>query len=220
MTKNIKITWLGHSAVKLSGSKNILIDPFFLATPPEAKAAAIENIDIIAVTHAHADHLGEAYELCKSTGATLVGIAEIADEAAALGIKAEGMNIGGKIVVEGVSISMVFACHSARIGNPAGYVIELDGKRIYHAGDTGLTLEMKLIGELYQPELSLLPIGDRYTMGAAQAAKAVKFLQTKKAVPMHYDTFPAINADPAEFKRLVADKAEVVILEKGEALTL
>jgi len=124
------------------------------------------------------------------------------------------------VEAKGVKIHMVQALHSAEKGDPAGVVIEMDGKTIYHAGDTGLTYDMKLIGEFFNPDLSFIPIGDRYTMGVPSAAKAVEFIQTKKVIPVHYNTFPIVRADPEEFKKRVGDKAEVIILKPGESYTL
>jgi L-ascorbate metabolism protein UlaG (beta-lactamase superfamily) len=115
---------------------------------------------------------------------------------------------------------MVQALHSCEKGDPAGVVIELDGKKIYHAGDTGLTYDMKLIGEFFHPDLSLLPIGDRYTMGPESAAKAVELTQTKKVIPIHYGTFPLVEVDPEEFKKKVGNRAEVIILKPGETYSL
>ena len=116
---------------------------------------------------------------------------------------------------KGVKIHMVPALHSAEKGNAAGVVVEMDGKNIYHAGDTGLTYDMKIIGEYFHPDLSFIPIGDRYTMGPASAAKAVEFVQTKKVVPIHYGTFPLVAGDPEEFKKNVGPLAEVIILKPG-----
>lgn len=216
----MKITWLGHSAVKLEADKTILIDPFFAGPSQNLKANQSTGIDFVAVTHGHGDHIGDAFEICKENNATFIGGAELADEAEKFGLKALGMNIGGKIAVGGVVFNMVFAAHSANIGSPAGFVIEMNGLKVYHAGDTGLTLEMKLIGELFKPDLSLLPIGDTYTMGADMAAIAVEYLQTKKVIPIHYNTFPAINADPNVFKKKVGAKAEVIVIEPGDYFEL
>ncbi len=217
----IKATWLGHSAVLLEGSRTVVIDPFLTGNPAAAVSApSIKKADIVVVTHHHGDHLGDAFAICQSTGATLVAMHEIAVEGQAKNIKTEGMNIGGTVEVGGVKIHMVSALHSAEKGNAAGVVVEMDGRRIYHAGDTGLTLDMKLIGEFFHPDLSFLPIGDRYTMGPASAAKAVEFIRTKRVVPIHYGTFPIVDADPREFKTLVGDAAEVAILKPGESVTV
>jgi L-ascorbate metabolism protein UlaG (beta-lactamase superfamily) len=217
----MEITWMGHSAVKIKGSKTIYIDPF-LTDNPAASACPedIETADVVIVTHYHGDHVGDSFAICKKTGATLVSIHEVAVEANAEGITTEGMNIGGTVEANGVKIHMVQALHSAEKGDPSGVVIELDGKTIYHAGDTGLTLDMKLIGEFFHPHLSFLPIGDRYTMGIPSAAKAVEFIQTEKVIPIHYGTFPIVQADPEEFKKRVGNIAEVIILKPGESYNL
>lgn len=214
------ITWLGHSSVKIKGSITVYIDPFLTGNP---KAAAdpteIMDADLIIVTHHHGDHVGDAYAICKQTGAPLVSVHEVAVEAGEQGVTAEGMNIGGTIDVKGIRIHMVTAHHSAEKGDPTGVVLEMDGKTIYHAGDTGLTYDMKLIAEFFKPDLSFLPIGDRYTMGIPSAVKAVEFTGTKKVIPVHYGTFPIIEADPYEFKKLVGDLAEVIVLQPGESYT-
>jgi L-ascorbate metabolism protein UlaG (beta-lactamase superfamily) len=216
-----KLTWLGHSAVKIEGTTTILIDPFLSQNPASSyNKNDIEKIDLVFVTHHHADHIGDAFAICKENNATLVAIHEIAIEAQEQGIDAEGMNIGGTIECLGVKFHMVNALHSALKGNPAGVVIEIDNKKIYHAGDTGLTYDMKLIGEFFKPDLSFLPIGDRYTMGIESAAKAVEFIETQRVVPIHYNTFPLITADPNEFKKLVGNKAEVIILKPGQSYQL
>lgn len=217
----MEITWFGHSAVRIKGSKTVIIDPFMTGNPvctfsPEE----ITEVDIMIVTHDHGDHLGDAFSICKNTGATLFSIHEIAVAAEAEGITAEGMNIGGTVKSGDVKVHMVQAVHSSEKGDPTGVVLEMDGKTIYHAGDTGLTYDLKLIGDFFQPDLSFIPIGDRYTMGIPSAAKAVEFVKTKKVIPVHYNTFPLVEADPEEFKRSVGKMAEVIILNPGESYTL
>ncbi|MFW6124111.1 MAG: metal-dependent hydrolase [Acidobacteriota bacterium] len=213
----MQITWLGHSAVKIKGSKTIYIDPFLSENPAASISPdEITEADIVIVTHDHSDHMGDAFPICKKTGATLVGIHEIAVMAESEGITSEGMNIGGTVDVKGVKIHMVNAFHSCDKGDPAGVVLEMDNKTLYHAGDTSLTYDMKLIADFFHPDLSFLPIGDRYTMGINSASKAVEFTQTKKVIPVHYNTFPLVEADPQEFKKRVGDKAEVIILKPGE----
>jgi L-ascorbate metabolism protein UlaG (beta-lactamase superfamily) len=217
----MEITWLGHSAVRIKGSRIIYIDPFLTGNPAASTTPdKIKEADIIIVTHHHGDHLGDAFALAKKTGATLVGIHEVAVDAQALGIQTEGMNIGGTVDVKGVKVHMVQALHSAEKGNAAGVVVEMDGKRLYHAGDTGLTYDMKLIGEFFKPDLSFIPIGDRYTMGVPSAVKAVEFVQTKRVIPIHYGTFPIVQSDPQEFKRRVGALAEVIVLKPGGSYTL
>jgi L-ascorbate metabolism protein UlaG (beta-lactamase superfamily) len=217
----MKITWLGHSAVIIKGSRTVVIDPFLTGNPAAAMTPEdITQADVVIVTHDHGDHKGDSFEICKKTGATLVSIHEVAVQAEAEGIATEGMNIGGTVDTHGIKVHMVQALHSSETGDPAGVVVEMDGKMIYHAGDTGLTYDMKLIAEFFHPDLSLLPIGDRYTMGIGSAAKAVEFTQTKRVIPIHYGTFPFVEADPEEFKKRVGNKAEVIILKPGESYTL
>ncbi len=217
----IEITWLGHSAVKIQGSKVVYIDPFLTGNPAASTAPEkIKTADVVVVTHHHGDHLGDAFAIAKKTNAVIVAMHEVAVEAQALGIEVEGMNIGGTVEARGVKVHMVTATHSADKGNAAGVVVEMDGKRLYHAGDTGLTYDMKIIGEFFQPDLSFLPIGDRYTMGPASAAKAVEYVQTKKVIPIHYGTFPIVCCDPEEFKKKVGTQAEVIILKPGELYRL
>lgn len=217
----IKITWLGHSAVKIAGSKTILIDPFITGNPAAPLAIAnIGQVDMVFVTHYHSDHISDAFAICKKTGATLIAIHEIAVEAEAQKITTEGMNIGGTITLDQIRFNMVPAAHSAMKGSAAGVVIEMDGKRIYHAGDTGLTYEMQLIGELFKPDLCLLPIGDRYTMGINSAARAIDLLQTRRVIPIHYNTYAPITVDPLAFKAKVGKKADVIILTPGEEYIL
>ena len=217
----LDITYLGHSAVRIKGAKTVFIDPFLSGNPKAALAPEkIASADVVVVTHDHGDHLGDAFAIAKRTGAVLVAMHETAVEAGSLGLTSEGMNIGGTVEARGVKVHMVPALHSAGKGNAAGVVVEIDGKRIYHAGDTGLTYDLKLVGEFFHPDLSFIPIGDRYTMGPVSAAKAVEFIKTKKVVPVHYGTFPLIAADPEEFKRLVGAAAEVLILKPGESIRL
>lgn len=216
-----KINFLGHSAVCIEGNKIIYIDPF-LNDNPVAKPSPkqIKIADIVIITHNHADHIGDAYEICRKTGSILVGIHEIAVDAENAGIKSEGMNIGGTINVEGVVINMVNANHSCMNGHAAGVVLEMDGFTIYHPGDTGLFGDMRIMGEFFNIDLAFLPIGDRYTMGIKSAAKAVEYLKPEKVIPIHYNTFPVIQADPYEFKKLVGSLAEVLILNPGEYVEL
>jgi L-ascorbate metabolism protein UlaG (beta-lactamase superfamily) len=217
----MEITWLGHSAIKIKGSRTVFIDPFMTGNPACPTCPdEVKEADVIIVTHHHGDHLGDAFALAKKTGAVLVGIHEIAVEAQAEGIAAEGMNIGGTVEVKGLKVHMVVAHHSAEKGNATGVIVEIDGKQLYHAGDSGLTYDMKLIAEFFHPDLSFIPIGDRYTMGISSAVKAVEFVGTKRVIPVHYGTFPIVQADPKEFKRRVGKLAEVIILKPGETYTL
>jgi L-ascorbate metabolism protein UlaG (beta-lactamase superfamily) len=218
----MQITWLGHSCVLLTGSKKVLIDPFI-----EGGSVAAACPDIVAVTHGHDDHMGETVALGKKT----VAITEIAKYLKAKGVPTESMNIGGTHVVDGVSFTMTPAMHSTFIeeagpgfsgGSPAGFVIGMDGVRVYHAGDTGLFSDMKLIGELYHPDVALLPIGGRYTMGVAEAMMAANFIGAKTVIPVHYNTWDRIAADPTVLKKAVERTTDlkVRILSPGESLEI
>ena len=221
MNAPLEITFLGHSAVRIAGTKIVFLDPFLTGNPSASlKAADIHAADIIGVTHDHGDHLGDAFMIAKRTGAEIVAIHELANDATDQGLKAVGFNIGGTVEVRGVRFHMVSALHSAAKGVPAGLVVEMDGKCIYHAGDTGLTYDMKLVGEFFQPDLAFLPIGDWFTMGPASAAKAVEFCRARKVVPIHYGTFPVLSGDPEVFKACVGTAAEVIILTPGEKMVL
>ncbi|WP_457742956.1 metal-dependent hydrolase [Thermococcus sp.] len=223
----VKVRFLGHAAFYLEGSKKILIDPFLSGNPQAAVKPEEIEADLILVTHAHGDHVGDAVEIAKRTGAKIVAMFDVANYISeqAKDVEVIGMNYG-PTEIDGVGIVQVPAWHSSSdgihsIGNPCGYIVKLDGKTIYHAGDTFVFLDMGLFAELYGPiDLALLPIGGHFTMGPKEAAKAVELLKPRKVVPMHYNTWPPISADPEEFKRLVGDKAEVVILKPGEELEL
>ena len=215
----MEITFAGHACFILSGSKKIVIDPMPLG----------ENIDadIVLITHAHADHLGDFPEKFPKTYASH----ELAGWLLKRGVDAVGMNIGGTAVEDGVSITMVHAEHSNSLeengvpvymGEPCGFVISMDGACVYHAGDTGLFSDMKLIGSLYHPDVSLLPAGGHYTMGPAEAMMAAEFVGAPLVIPMHYNTVPAIAQDLTEFKRAIelttAMKAE--LLHPGNTLII
>lgn len=207
------IRYIGHSCFSLEGSKKILIDPM----PAQAKNV---DADLVLVTHGHGDHLGITAELNKKT----IAIHELARYLKSLGLDAIGMNIGGTVEIDGVKIHMVPAIHSSSVevdgqdrymGEPAGYVIEMDNILVYHAGDTSLFGDMKLIYELYHPNVALLPVGGHFTMDPAQAMIASEWIGASVVIPMHYNTFPVIEQDLTEFKRAV----EVTGQRKAELLS-
>lgn len=211
----VKATYLGHATVLLEGSKKILIDPFLTSNPKAAaKPKELTGIDVVAVTHDHEDHFEDAFSICKREKAVFVGIHELAVAAQREGLTAEPMNIGGSVTVGGVRISMVHATHSSYKGHVAGLIFEIDGKTIYHMGDTGLTYDMKILPEFFDIDLAFVPIGDRYTMGPPSAAKAVEWCGAKKAVPIHYNTFPLIEVDPEDFRKRLPDGV-VCVVEPG-----
>ncbi len=218
----VKMRWLGHSAFELAYKGAIVyVDPF-LSNNPKApiKAEGIRGADFILVTHDHADHLGDAEAIARRTGAAIVSIPEVAG-ALPDDLKKVQMNMGSLVDLgRGIRVAMVPAVHTSNRGGPVGYVIEGDGTRIYHAGDTALFGDMALIKRLYSPEVALIPIGGHYVMGPKEAAVALTLLEPKVAIPMHYGTFPVLYGEPSEFaeeaKRL-APSVRVVILKPGES---
>jgi len=218
----MKITWLGHSALQIDGSRSVFIDPFLTGNPKAScRAEDIARADVVIVSHDHNDHLGDSFAICRRTGATLVALHEIALAAADNKVKAEGMGIGGTVAVYGIEVSLVPAFHSAGLGGTAaGIIVAMDGRTIYHAGDTGLSMEMRLIGEMYRPDIAFLPIDGRFNMTPRLAAKAVELLAVPRVVPIHYDTFPAIRSSAAEFRKLVGSLSTVTVLSPGGSIEL
>jgi L-ascorbate metabolism protein UlaG (beta-lactamase superfamily) len=219
---DMKLTWLGHSCVRLSGTKIVLVDPFI----DEGKEVTTD-CDIVAVTHGHGDHMGDTVRLKKTT----VVINDIAKYLEKKGVPAEGMNIGGTIEVDGVRFTMTQAVHSSWLeeggigcngGAAAGYVITMDGKKVYHAGDTALFSDMKLIGDLYRPDVALLPIGGRFTMGPEEAMMAAQYIGAPLVIPIHYNTWPKISQDPSRFKFAIERTTDmkVAVLAPGETIEL
>ena len=216
----MQITYLGHSCVLLAGTKRVIIDPFI-----EGGSVLGLDPDIVAVTHGHSDHMGETVALKKKT----IAITEIGRYLKTRGVPAETMNIGGTHTVDGVSFTMTPAQHTSTIeeatpgfsgGAAAGFVVRMDGVSVYHAGDTGLFSDMKLIGDLYHPEIALLPIGGRFTMGINEAMIAAGFIGAKTVIPIHYNTWDRIAADAAAFKHAIERTTDmkVRILAPGESM--
>lgn len=217
----MRLTWLGHACFSLVGSRKILIDPFI----PEGSLS--EEPDIVAVTHAHADHMGITVQLGKKT----VAVNEVAKYLKTKGVPVEAMNIGGSISVDGVRFTMTPALHSSWLedegmgyygGVAAGFVITMDGTTVYHAGDTALFSDMQLIRDLYRPDVALLPVGGRFTMGPEEAMIAARYTGARLVIPMHYDTFPAICQDLENFKQAIerTTSSKVRILSPGESIDL
>jgi len=233
--KNTELTYMGHSTFKIKspGGKTLIIDPWVDGNPscPE-KLKKIDALDIMAVTHAHFDHIGDGVRIGTEFQPKVVGIYETCVWLNNKGIKnILPMNKGGTQEVDGIKFTMVHADHSCGIqeedgtitygGEAVGYVIEFEnGFRVYHAGDTAVFSDMKLIAEIYNPELIMIPIGDLFTMSPTEAAYACRFLSPKYVIPMHYGTFPLLTGTPADLKHLTQDLKglEIIALKPGETL--
>jgi len=234
--QDTEITWLGHAAFHLKSPEgtDVLIDPW-LDNPsaPDINKDEV-SADIIALTHGHFDHMGNTVEIAKRTGATVVGIFEIAQYLGNQGLEDDqtvGMNIGGTAEVDGLKFTMVHAIHSSGIvsdanlvqgGDPAGFVIEMEnGYGVYHTGDTELYSDMKLIGEFHNPDMMLVCMGDHFTMGPEKAARSIEWVDPEYSVPMHYGTFPLLTGTPEALKSALPEKYKerVVVADPGEKLT-
>lgn len=228
------ITYMGHGTfkIKTSQDKTVLIDPWVMGNPacPE-NLKKFDKIDLMLITHAHFDHIADAVELAKKHKPQIICIFETALWLQSKGVEnITGMNKGGSAVIEGIKITMVHADHSCGIldgdkvlygGEAVGYVVQLeDGFKFYHAGDTNVFGDMKIIHELYKPELAFLPIGDLYTMLPCEAAYAIKLLRCKKVIPMHFGTFPPLVGTPEELKKLTADikGLEIIAMKPGDTI--
>ncbi|HIQ23873.1 MAG TPA: metal-dependent hydrolase [Pyrodictium delaneyi] len=223
------VRWLGHSAfeIQIDGYR-ILVDPWLSNPQSPVSVKDYEGkVDLVLVTHDHLDHLGDAVEILRlNPSAKFAAVYELANYVAEqLGDNSGrivGANIGGPLKLPGIGLKVMFfpATHSSDRGVPTSVVIAGSEATVFHAGDTGLFAEMQFIGELYSPDIALLPIGGHFTMDVVQAVKAVELLKPRVAIPMHYNTFPVIEADPQEFARLVAEKGldtKVVVLKPGES---
>ena len=224
-----EITWYGHSAFKISAPQaHVLIDPFF--TP--ASGVTVESlgpVDMLLVTHDHGDHVGEAVNVCRKTGAMLGAIVGTAGKLAEDGVPEAqilngiGFNMGGTMEHKGIKATMTQAFHSSDSGAPAGYIIEMpDGLVVYHAGDTCIFSGMELWGQLYHIDVALLPIGGVFTMDARQAALACKLLGCKSVIPMHWGTFPVLAQSAEYFQEQVGKlcpDCDCIAIRPGQSLS-
>jgi L-ascorbate metabolism protein UlaG (beta-lactamase superfamily) len=229
--QKLRITWYGHATFLLHtpGGRHVLFDPWFVDNPVCPVSMKKPPMpDLVLVSHGHSDHIGDLLTVARESGAPVVGIFELCDWLRRKGVSnVLPMNKGGTQEIAGLSVAMTDARHSSGyvddgrmvyMGEPAGYIVRLeDGTTIYFAGDTALFGDMRLIGEQFRPDIGFLPIGDRFTMGPAGAAKACELLGVRQAVPMHWGTFPMLTGTPAEFRKLVEPSGvQVLELRPGE----
>jgi len=224
-----RLTWHGHACFTLvtDDGARLMFDPWLDDNPvADIGTDDVQDLDYILVSHGHFDHFGDAIPLARKTGATLVAIYELAAFAQSKGVeKTHGMSIGGGYRFPFGYAKLTPALHGPNVAGdedgvftcmPGGWWLDLGGKRLYHAGDTALITDMQLLKG--RVDVALLPIGDNYTMGPEDAARAVEFIEPRIVVPMHYNTFDLIRQDPAEFARHVGARARVEILRPGESL--
>ncbi len=223
-----KVTYFGHAATAIeSGNTKILIDPFFSGNP----ASSVKNIadvsaDFIIITHAHADHIGDSIKIAKQCGAVVLSNFEIITRLNSTGIHGEPLYIGGKREFKTGWIKFFPAWHGSSFedgsygGLAMSVIVHIDGKTIYHTGDTGLTAEFKVIGEMFSIDLALLPVGGTFTMDASDAAVAAQWLGAKQVVPIHYNTFEKIQVNLDALLKPFKNVVPVTILNPGESCTV
>lgn len=245
----LEITWLGHASFKIKNAQGtvLYIDPWITDNPScTTKLEEINDANIVCVTHGHFDHFGDSLAIVKRTGAKLVCSPDIGWYAHSKGVEREKesvtMDIGGSVQIENITICMVQAVHTCELygeewisekkilpgGGSCGFVFNFSDSgsssnmSVYYAGDTDVFTDMKTIADLHEPHISILPIGDKYTMGIRGAALAASWLRSKVVIPMHFGTFPALEQDPNHYVRLVKEKApdiEVIVLNPGQSYT-
>lgn len=225
----MKLRYFSHSSFQITTNdgKVILIDPFLDDNPTCNVKSTDVNADYIILTHAHGDHCADAFKIADRCNSLFICVNELANYCAEKGYKAHNMHIGGGYNFDFGRVKFTIAHHGSETpdgkyaGNPAGVVLNIEGKTIYHTGDTGLFLDMKLIGELDKINYFIAPIGDNFTMGIDDAVKAVEFVNPDISIPMHYNTFPVIEADPNEFKSKVeALGKKSLVMQFGEEIEL
>lgn len=238
LTGNVKATWLGHGTMffESAGGRKILVDPWVQNNPatPDAwkKMDALQGLDLMLITHGHFDHIQDAVEIAKAHKPKVVCIFETGEWLKSKGVEnVEAMNKGGTQTQAGIRITMTTAHHSCGIlddgkiiygGEAAGFVLTFEnGRRVYHAGDTSVFTDMALIRELYTPDVTCIPIGDHFTMGPLEAAKALELIGARRAIPMHFGTFPLLGGTVTELRKLARNvPTEILDLEPGQTVTL
>ena len=224
-----KITYLSHSSWLLEGGgATILFDPFLTGNPKATAKPEDLHPDYILISHGHGDHLGDSVLIAKANNATIVSTYEVATYCGSQGAEAHPMHIGGAHTFPFGTVKLTIAHHGSALesdgsmitfGSPCGFLVTTEDKTLYHAGDTGLFLDMQLIGERHHIDVALLPIGDNFTMGIDDAVKAAQFLAATTVVPMHYGTFDVIDVDPKEFvRRVKAQGQEARVVSIGGSM--
>lgn len=224
----LKLRYLSHSAVILDdGANQVIIDPFITGNPTCPIKWQDVEAKFIVLTHAHGDHFGDTLQIAEKNDALVIAVNELANYASRNGAKAHNMHIGGSFNFPFGKVKFTVAHHGSSnneneyMGEPAGVIITIGGKNVYHAGDTGLFMDMKLIGETNDIDVFLVPIGDNFTMGIDDAIKATEFVKPKLVIPIHYNTFPVINANPHEFvQKAQAKGLKSRVLEYGETIEI
>ena len=213
--------------ITANNNKIILIDPFLDDNPNSPVKSDEVSADYIILTHAHGDHLGDSFKIAERTDPLFICVNELANYCAAKGFRAHNMHIGGAYNFDFGRVKFTIAHHGSVTpdnvygGVAAGVLVSINGKTIYHAGDTGLFYDMKLIGEMNNIDYMLLPIGDNFTMGIDDAVKAVELVNPEFAIPIHYNTFPLIKADPNEFKTKIEKlNKKSIVLEFGQEIEI
>lgn len=222
----MKISFWGHAAVKVAAAgKTLLIDPFLTGNPLAPVQAGEVEADYILVSHAHADHLGDTLDIAKRTGATIISTAEVAGMCAEEGASSHAMHVGGKQQFDFGTVRLTPAFHGSGIsgGLACGFIVESEGKRLYHAGDTGLFGDMRLLAEIEPMDLALIPIGGNFTMDVEDGIRAVQMMKPHHVIPIHYGTWPVIEVDPEDFKSGVertCPDVNCIILNPGDTYAL
>jgi L-ascorbate metabolism protein UlaG (beta-lactamase superfamily) len=225
----MRLKYFSHSAFQITtaNGKKILIDPFLSGNPTAPVKAEDVDADYIILTHAHGDHIGDAFAIAKRCKSTFICVNELAEYCKSKGFEAHNMHIGGGYHFDFGRVKFTIAHHGSQTpdntyaGEPAGVIVSADDKNVYHTGDTGLFYDMKLIGEMNKINYMLLPIGDNFTMGITDAVKAAELVSPEVAIPIHYNTFPVIEADPEEFKKNAeAAGIKIRVMQYGEEFDL
>jgi L-ascorbate metabolism protein UlaG (beta-lactamase superfamily) len=229
----VRITWLGHSTFRIEtpGGKTVLIDPWINNPICPESAKKLSKVDVMLITHGHFDHIADAVEIAKAHDPVVVGIFELCQWLQQKGVKQTSpMNKGGTQSVAGTKVTMTHALHSSSItdgeqmiyaGEACGFVLELEnGLKLYHAGDTAVFGDMRIIHDLYHPDLAMLPIGDHFTMSPREAAYALNLLQPKAVIPMHLGTFPALAGTAADLRKALGTASAIELLEMKPGQTI